>query len=269
MSIPTLSQDGKVAVVTGARRGLGKAMALAFAEAGADVAVSDVVADDGELEATAEAIRGHGRRALATRTDVTDKTQVEAMAGQVMDEFGRIDVLINNAGVAGGGTLLQFDEEEFDRVYGATVKGTLQCTKAVGEVMMRQRSGCIINLSSMGAYLNKGTNAYGMAKISIVAVTKSLAWDLGRFGVRVNAIAPGVIDTDMTKPMLVHPEIVEFYEKATPLGRIGQPDDIAHVALFLASDAARFMTGQTLLTDGGITPLDLHRMPVPTAWKRS
>lgn len=263
MTLPSLSQKGKVAIVTGSRRGLGKAMALAFAEAGADVAISDVVSDDGLLEATAEEIRKLGRRVVVTHTDVTDKSQVEAMVKKVIDEFDRIDILVNNAGIASGVPLHHaFGEgDNFYEVFDITVRGTAFCSVAVVPTMKAQESGCIINLSSMGAFLNRGANAYSLAKTAIIDITMGMATEYGPHNIRVNAIAPGVIRSDMTAPMLAFPEIAEYYEKMTPLKRLGEPEDIASAALLLASDAARFITGQTILVDGGIIPIDLRNVP--------
>ena len=240
-------------------------MALAFAEAGADISLSDVVSDDGLLEATAEEIRKLGRRVVATHTDVTDKGQVDEMVKKAVDAFGRIDVLINNAGIASGLPAHHaFSEpEDFYRVYDVTVKGTCLCSAAVAPVMVSQKSGCIINLSSMGAFLNRGGNAYSLAKTAIIDITKGLATEYGPHNIRANALAPGVIRTDMTAPMLAVPELTAYYEKMTPLKRIGKPEDVAHAALLLASDAARFITGQTILVDGGIIPCDLRNLPVP------
>ena len=254
-----------MAIVTGSRRGLGKAMALAFAEAGADVAISDVVADDDLLEGTAEEIRKLGRRVVATHTDVTDKAQVEAMVKQVIAAFGRVDILVNNAGIAAGVPLHHaFGEgDNFYQVFDVTVKGTAFCSSAVLPMMVAQKSGCIINLSSMGAFLNRGANAYGLAKTAIIDVTMGMATEYGPHNIRVNAIAPGVIRSDMTAPMLAFPEITEYYEKMTPLQRLGEPEDTANAALLLASDAACFITGQTILVDGGIVPIDLRNVPIP------
>jgi len=275
MSIPTFSQQGKVAVITGSRRGLGKAMALAFAEAGADVVISDVVVGDGELEATAKEIRSFGGRALAMKTDVTKKADVDILVAKVITEFGRIDVLINNAGITGAPDITQLSDEDrkqlaerrlirralldsiedtFDRVMSTHLKGSLLCSQAAAGKMIEQKRGCIINLSSMNAYAKSGS-AYNIAKASIVSLTKGLAWELGPHGIRVNAIAPGVIRTDMTRQIWENPLVLQDIVGKTPLGRIGEPDDIAHMALFLASDAARFITGQTILVDGGIVPI--------------
>jgi NAD(P)-dependent dehydrogenase (short-subunit alcohol dehydrogenase family) len=250
VAIPDLRQDGRVAVVTGSRRGLGQAMALAFAEAGADVVVSDVVVDDGELEATAQRIRALGRRALVVKADVSSQADVDALMRGTVDAFGRIDILVNNAGILGGASLLTATSEVWDKVTGVHLKGTVLCSQAASKVMMGQRRGVIINLSSIAA-LGVVAGLYNMCKSTIITITYGLAASLGRHGIRVNAIAPGIIRTEMTRVQWEDAENLQRIDARTPLGRIGEPTDIALAALFLASDAARFVTGQTLTVDGG------------------
>jgi len=259
LNIPDLRQDGKIVLVTGGRKGLGKAMSLTFARTGADIAIADIVDDDGELEKTAGEIRALGRRALTIKTDVTSKADVDEMVARVVKEFGRVDVLINNAGVTAGGMLLQLAEEDWDRVIDTSLKGTYLCSQAVGKVMMEQKSGNIINMASVGAYL-KGASPYAIAKKGIVSITQGLAHLLGPYNIRVNAMAPGAIRTDMTRLIWNTPEILEAYVSETPLRRIGEPEDVAHVALFLASDASRYVTGTTIMVDGGILPAGVPRL---------
>ena len=263
MTLPTFSQDGRVALITGGRRGIGRAIALAFAGAGADIVLADVVGDDGLLQATGKKIEQQGRRVLTTVTDVTDQASVDEMTARAIDSFGRVDILVNNAGIAGGGqTHHSFsDGADFYRVFDVTVKGTSLCTHAIAPHMVEQRSGCIINLSSMGAFLKRGGSAYSLAKSAIIDITTGIATEYGPHGIRANAIAPGVIRTDMTGPMLDFDDVVGFYEEMTPLGRLGEPEDIANAALLLASDAAAFITGQTILVDGGLIPVDLRNLP--------
>lgn len=258
MAIPDLRQEDKVVVITGSRRGIGKAMALAFAEAGANLIISDYVVDDGQLDALAKEIKDKfGKKVLASQTDVTKIDQVEQMIHNALNELGRIDVLINNAGIVGSAPLLvDFNEKDFDLVFDVAIKGSLRCTKVVSKEMIKQNSGIIINMSSVGAYINL-QSAYSLAKNALIKITRGLATQLGPFNIRVNAIAPGVIKTDMTKPIFDIPQMKQFYIDRTPLGRTGKPEDIAHVALFLASDAARFITGQTILVDGGLGPMEL------------
>ncbi|MHA2121887.1 MAG: SDR family NAD(P)-dependent oxidoreductase [Promethearchaeota archaeon] len=258
MTNPDLRHEDKVVVITGSRRGLGKAMALAFAEAGANIVISDYVIDDGALDALAKEIRDKfGRTVLTSQTDVTNMDQIERMVHNALNELGRIDVLINNAGIVGNVPLLiNFNEKDFDLVFDVAIKGSLRCVKAVSKIMIRQNSGCIINMSSVGAYINF-QSAYSLAKSNLIKITRGLATQLGPFNIRVNAIAPGVIKTDMTKPIFDIPQMTQFYVDRTPLGRTGVPEDIAYVGLFLASDAARYITGQTILVDGGIGPMEL------------
>jgi len=255
MSIPDLYQKGKVVVVTGARRGLGREMALKFAEAGADIVISDVVADN-ELKNVAGEVKKLGRRALALEADVTKKAHVDRMIGQAHQEFGRIDVLINNAGIAGGKNVMDIDETDWDRVMDTNLKGTLFCSQTAGKIMMQQKSGNIINISSVGAYL-KGSAPYAISKKSIVSITQGFAALLGKYNVRVNAIAPGATKTDMTRRFWEDPRMLAHYTSEIPLGRLGEPADIANVALFLASDAAAYITAATILVDGGILPANL------------
>jgi len=265
MTLPTFSQEGRVALVTGGRRGIGRAIALAFADAGADVVVADIVTDDGLLEATAKDIEDRGRRALAIVTDVTDRSSVEAMTAKTVDAFGQIDILVNNAGIVGGvpahHAFSDGDRDDFYGIYNVTVKGTALCTAAIAPHMVERKTGCIINMSSMGAYLKRGGGAYTLAKSAIIDITTGIATEYGPHGIRANAIAPGVIRSDMTAVLLQYPQIVDFYEKMTPLGRLGEPEDIANTALMLASDAASFITGQTILVDGGLNPVDLRQLP--------
>ena len=258
MKIPDLKQENKVVIITGSRRGIGKAMALAFAEAGANVVLSDYVIDDGQLDDLAKEIKERfGRKVLTSQTDVTKMDQIERMVHNALDEFGRIDILINNAGIVGNAPLLvNFNEKDFELVFNVAIKGSLRCVKAVSKTMIKQNSGVIINMSSVGAYINIHS-AYSLAKSTLIKITRGLATQLGPFNIRVNALAPGVIKTDMTKLIFDNPQIQQFYIDRTPLGRTGEPEDIAHVALFLASDAARYITGQTILIDGGIGPMEL------------
>jgi NAD(P)-dependent dehydrogenase (short-subunit alcohol dehydrogenase family) len=194
---------------------------------------------------------------LASQTDVTKTEQVEQMVNNALNELGRVDIMINNAGIVGNAPLLiDFNEKDFELVFNVAIKGSLRCVKAVSKVMIRQNGGCIINMSSVGAYINF-QSAYSLAKSNIIKITRGLATQLGPYNIRVNAIAPGVIETDMTKPIFDSPQMQQFYVDRTPLGRTGVPEDIAYVGLFLASDAARYITGQTILVDGGIGPMEL------------
>ena len=254
MAIPSMTQEGKVVVVTGARRGLGRQFALTFAEAGADAAISDMEANDGLLERTADEIRAFGRRAITAQTDVTSKAQVDEMVARVLDEYGRIDVLINNAGIAHSANILDISEEEWDLMMGTHMKGTLFCTQAVSKAMIEQGSGAIVNLASIGVKM-KGVVPYGIAKMGIVLMSQGFGELLGRHGIRVNAMAPGIIQTDMTRRQWETPKALEATLDTIPLGRMGQPEDIANLALFLCSDAASYINGALITIDGGVTPI--------------
>lgn len=255
MSLPNFSLEGKVALVTGARRGIGKGIALVFAEAGADVAVCDYVADSGELAAVVEEIRGFGRRSMAAQADVTKKGDVEGLVQKVVDEFGRIDVLVNNAGVLGSGPVLEQSEEAWDSVLDTNLKGSFLCSQAVSKTMIEQGGGGIINMASVAGF--RGGSTYAISKAGVVMLTRSLARHLAQHNVRVNAIAPYIIRTEkepdrtMSETFWSDSEGVERAGTLTPLGRLGGVDDIVGPALFLASDAAHYVTGHTLAVDGG------------------
>ena len=263
MSKPNFSLEGKVAIVTGARTGIGKEIALTLAESGADVAVCDVVVEDGQLEAVAKEIRGFGRRALAAQVDISRKADVDNMVQKVMDEFGAIDILVNDAGINVKCHLLEVSEDDWDSIIDIDLKGYFLCSQAVGKRMAEQKGGNIINIASVGAMraaLKSGP--YCSAKAAVVALTKSLALELASDNIRANAIAPSLARTKMSEAeaeavlMRRDPEVLErhFKEYAAkiPLGRIAEPSDVAAVALFLASDASSFITGQTIIVDGGL-----------------
>jgi len=252
--IPSFSLEGKVAIVTGARRGLGKGIALAFAEAGADVAVCDV-ADGGELADLQERIRDLGRCCMATQADVTRKGDVEDLVQKVVDEFGRIDVLVNNAGVLGSGPVLEQSEEAWDSVLDTNLKGTFLCCQAVSKTMIEQGGGAIINMASVAGF--RGGTTYSISKAGVVMLTKAVARNLAPHNIRVNAIAPYVTRTEkeaertMSESFWSDSEAIARAEAMAPMGRLGEVADIAGAALFLASEAASFVTGHTLVVDGG------------------
>ncbi len=256
MSIPNLSMAGKIAVVTGARRGLGKAMALGFAEAGANVAICDYVIDGGELEDTARQIQQYDRKPLSGKVDVTLKADIEAFFKRVVDNFGRVDILVNNAGLLGSGPLLEHTEELWDSIIDTNVKGTFLCSQAVSKTMIQQRAGVIINMASVAGF--RAGSTYSVSKAGVVMLTKSLAKSLAPYNVRMNAIAPNVTRTEkepartMSEAFWSDPSAIANAESRTPLGRLGEPSDIVGPALFLASDAAKFVTGHILVVDGGL-----------------
>jgi NAD(P)-dependent dehydrogenase (short-subunit alcohol dehydrogenase family) len=253
VTVPSLSLLDKVAVVTGARRGIGRAIALAFAEAGADVAILDKVVETGELDAVAQEIENLGRRSLAVKVDVTRKSEVDSFAKMVVDRFGRIDVLVNNAGIFHTGSLLEFREESWDEVVDTDLKGYFLCAHASCFSMIDQRSGNIINIASDDAFRASkvGSVSYGVAKAGVVMLTRILAKNLAAYNIRVNAIAPGTVKTDLSKHAWSDPEYLREMEADIAQGRIGEPSDLIGPALFLASEASDYITGQTIVVDGG------------------
>jgi len=254
VSIPSLSLEGKTALVTGARRGIGEATALAFAEAGADVAICDWVVEGGELAAVAEQIEKLGRRSLAVEADVSRKAHVDSLVQRTMDEFGTIDVLVNNAGIASAIQLLEISEDDWDLVINIDLKGCYLCSQAVGRIMVEQKRGNIINISSVfGINGHPACVAYDSAKAGVISLTRALACNLGPYNIRVNAIAPGSIKTEMIRPLWSDPELLRALERSNALGRIAEPSEIANVALFLASDASSYVSGHTIVADAGLT----------------
>ena len=241
--------DGKVAIITGAARGIGLATARLFAREGARVAIADI--DTPRGEAAAAEIRAQGGEARFVPVDVTDPASVQAMVRRVVDAFGRIDILVNNAGVLRDRTLLKMTDEEFDFVINVNLKGVYNCTRAVAPVMVEQGSGVILNASSVVAlYGNFGQTNYVASKAAVIGMTKVWARELGPKGIRVNAVAPGFIRTEMTAGL---PEkVVQAVLERTPLRRWGEPEDVAYAYLFLASDEARFINGAVLSVDGGV-----------------
>ena len=257
MGIPSRPLQDRVAIVTGARRGIGRAIALAFAGAGAHVSVADWEVTDGALEGAAEEIRETGRRSLAVQTDVSKKAEVDDLVRKTLDEFGAIDILVNNAGIGDGGSLLEATEEAWQRVIDINLKGAFLCCQAVARGMIERRTGSIISIASVeGLRRNpypKRSNTYSVAKAGLIMLTRGLAWELGPHNVRINAIAPGGVQTEMTRSLWENPELGQVLaSQLIPLSRIAQPNEIASVAVFLASDASSYITGQTIVADGGL-----------------
>ena len=242
--------EGKVAFVTGASRGIGRAIALTLAEAGADVAVN-YAGNAAAAEEVAAEIRKMGRRALILQGDVSQTEAAAAMLDAVVAEFGRCDILVNNAGITRDGLLMRMKEEDWDAVLNTNLKGVFNCTKAALKYMMKQRSGKIVNIASVvGIMGNAGQANYAAAKAGCIGFTKSVAKEVASRGITVNAVAPGLIATDMTS---VLPEkVIEEMASGIPLKRAGQPVDVAKAVLFLVSDDAAYITGQTLNVDGGM-----------------
>jgi NAD(P)-dependent dehydrogenase (short-subunit alcohol dehydrogenase family) len=267
MGISDFSLKGKKAVVVGGRQGLGKAYALTFAEAGADVAVADVEVDDGRLNSVAEQIRGFGRHSLAIQTDISEKADIDNLVQKVMGEFGTIDIWANVAVRYHPSGLLELSEEDWDALTDTNLKGYWMACQAVAPIMVERRRGSIINMTSQAgvrAFKPMMLGNYGITKAGIVMLTKQLARALAEHNVRVNAIALSQVRPD---PMPTeeevggNPELLEklgglkqFLERSAagiPLGRIAEPNEIANGALYLASDASSFVTGHVLVIDGG------------------
>lgn len=240
----------KVALVTGGSRGIGRAIALFLAEAGADVAINYSGNEAKALEVVAE-IEKLGRRGIAIQANVANGEQVEQMVSQVLDTFGKLDILVNNAGITRDNLIMRMKEEDWDQVIDTNLKGVFLCSKAVTRPMMKQRSGRIINISSVvGVAGNAGQANYVAAKAGVIGLTKTTAKELASRGITVNAVAPGFIETDMTD--VLGENIREELMKAIPLARLGKPEDIARAVRFLASSDAEYITGQVIHVDGGM-----------------
>jgi NAD(P)-dependent dehydrogenase (short-subunit alcohol dehydrogenase family) len=246
MALPNFCLEGKVALVTGAKRGIGKGIALTFAEAGADVAICGRTI--AELEPVAAEIRKFGRKALHMKTDVTSKTEVEHLVGTVVAEFGRIDVLVNNAVIYAPGSLTDLSEENWDRTVNTGLKGYYLVTQAVtGQAMIPHQGGSIINMGSTAGIRPTGwQGAYSVIKAGGMMMTKLLAVELARFNIRVNALAPTVIKTEGITEALLKDFMLQL-----PLGRLTEVNEVTAAALFLASDAASYISGHILVVDGG------------------
>lgn len=245
---------GKVALITGAARGIGKGLALKFAEEGADIAFTDLVLNDemkAGLEATRQEIEALGVTCRAYAGNAADFAETEAVVKQIHEDFGRIDILVNNAGITKDGLMLRMTEQQWDAVLNVNLKSAFNFIHALLPIMMRQRDGRIINMSSVvGVHGNAGQANYAASKAGMIALVKSVAQEMGSRGIRANAIAPGFIETAMTQQL---PEDVrKEWMKKIPLRRGGQVEDIANVALFLASDLSAYVSGQVIQVDGGM-----------------
>ena len=253
-TVTSLSLGGRTALVTGGGTGIGKSIALEFAKAGANVAVSG--RRPAPLMEVVKEIKDLGREAIAVPTDVSQKTEVEALISQVNNELGEIDILVNNAANGGSGpSLLDSDEDRWDEIIDTNLKSVYLCCHAVGQTMIKRGTGNIINISSIASLrASEGARIYGIAKAGMNFLTRGLAMDMAPHNVRVNCIAPGAVQTDMLAADVGDkPENWEQLGGFIPLGRVGQPIDIAATALFLASDAANYVTAQIITVDAGLT----------------
>lgn len=251
MVLSSFSLTGRVAIVTGAGRGIGKAIALGLADAGADVVVAARTASD--IEATAGEITAKGRKALAVPTDVRQSDQVDNLVDKAVAQFGTIDILVNNAGGYFVASTTELSEGGWDAIIRENLKSVFLCSKAAAKVMMGQKKGNIINVASVVGFRAYSSNAaYGAAKAGIINFTKTLAVDLAPYNIRVNAIAPGFIATPGSLQLLEVDKGLKAMVDRIPLGRLGQPEEVAQGIVYLASDASSYVTGQTLLVDGGV-----------------
>lgn len=239
----------KVAIVTGAGRGIGEATAKKYASEGAVVIVADVMEE--EINRTVNEIKEAGGEAIGMVVDVTNLQQVEKMVSDAVEKFGKVDIVVNNAGITADAQLIKMEESQWDRVIDVNLKGVYLVGQAAAKQMKEQKSGVILNASSVvGLYGNFGQTNYAATKWGVIGMTKTWAKELGRFGIRVNAVAPGFIMTPMVQKM---PEkVIEMMKDKSPLKDLGQPEDIANAYTFLASDEARFITGTVLSVDGGV-----------------
>ena len=242
--------DGKVALVTGASRGIGRAVALKLAAEGAKVAIN-YAGSQGKAEEVKAEIEKLGSEAILVQANVADKDAVEAMVNQTVEAFGTIDILVNNAGITRDGLLARMKDEDFEAVVDTNLKGVFYCTKAVAKLMMKKRSGRIVNMASVvGLTGNAGQTNYAASKAGVIGFSKSAAKELASRGITVNMVAPGFIATDMTGAM--NEKAKEAVLGTIPMKREGQPEDVANAVLFLVSENAAYITGQIVNVDGGM-----------------
>lgn len=240
---------GKVAVITGSGRGIGKAIAMTLAKEGADIVVNDINLKD--AEDTALEIRAMGRKALAIAVNVADRSQAKEMFAKIKEEFGQLHVLVNNAGITRDALLLKLTEEQWDQVIDVNLKGVFNCCQFAAGMMAEQNEGKIVNLASIAGQMgNVGQINYAATKAGVIGMTKTMAKELARYNVNVNAIAPGFIKTPMTDA--IPEKVKESLKKAIPLNRLGEPEDIANAVRFLVTDDSSFITGHVLSCNGGM-----------------
>lgn len=242
--------EGKTALITGAARGIGKALAIKFAQEGANIAFTDLVIDENGKQ-TEEEIASYGVKAKGYASNAANFAETEEVVNKVKEDFGRIDILVNNAGITKDGLMMRMSEQQWDAVIAVNLKSAFNFIHAVLPIMMRQRSGSIINMASVvGVHGNAGQANYAASKAGLIALAKSIAQEVGSRGIRANAIAPGFIETAMTAAL---PDNIRAeWVKKIPLRRGGQVEDIANVATFLASDLSSYVTGQVIQVDGGM-----------------
>src|SRR4030043_1710249 len=244
-----LKLAGRVALVTGAAQGIGKAVALLLARNGADIVVSDINLE--KAEETANEIRSICRKALAVKVDVAHWNDVEQMVEVILEKFAKIDILVNNAGITRDKLILRMTEEDWDAVLDVNLKGTFHCTKAVVRHMAKQRSGKIINIASVVGEMGNASQAnYSASKAGVIGLTKTIAREFAQRGININAIAPGYIETPM--PEVLPEKVKEELKKLIPMERLGKPEDGAEAVFFLVSEDSNYITGQVLNVNGGI-----------------
>ena len=242
--------SGKAAIVTGGGRGIGRAIALGLAGAGASVAVCGRTQK--EIDGVAEEIRAMGVKAIAVATDLTINEQLENLVNTTVKELGRIDILVNNAARSFMRSLLDLREDGWDKVFNTNVKAVWLLSRAVARTMMEQKSGSIINITTVGAEKAElGMAAYGCSKAALKMLTRCMAREWAQYGINVNAVGPGLTRTDFSKPIWSNPEVAKHVAALVPMGRLAEPEEIVGSVLFLASDAAGFITGHTIYVDGG------------------
>jgi NAD(P)-dependent dehydrogenase (short-subunit alcohol dehydrogenase family) len=241
---------GKAAIVTGGGRGIGRAIALGLANSGASVAVTSRTQK--EIDAVAEEIKKSGGKALAVVTDLTVHEQLENLVHTTLKEFGRIDILVNNAARSFLRSLMDLREDGWDKVFNTNLKAVWLLSRLVARKMMEQKSGRIINITTVGAEKAElGMAAYGCSKAALKMLTRCMAREWAQFGIQVNAVGPGLTRTDFSKPIWSNPEVAKHVSAAIPMGRLAEPEEVVGSVLFLASDAARFITGHSIYVDGG------------------